>query len=162
MNLTTIPTADLVAELSRRREAERKASAPPEVFFYGVWPGTRAGHYFRAREGWQGNVVREAENRIGKRMAAAGRRGWLYPWDPGDYQANRGRPQEQGLFHYWHAPGVTAISCWDRSEDTRGNCCTAFVAEADLAYEELLDLAQTIYPAVFERMKAAGIVVGCA
>lgn len=161
MSIQDIPTADLVAELARRREVEHAASAPPEVLFYGVWPGTRAGHFLRNRNGSTHDKERGWLKLMEKNRGGAS----FYPWNYSDHH-RRGRhgPEIQGLFHYFISPqrSFTLVTCWDRTEDNRGGCCSAFVAMGARTREEALGLAQTTYPAVFARMKAAGITVGWA
>jgi hypothetical protein len=158
-DLSQISTADLVAELERRRQAEQATSKPPEVYFFGVWPGSRAGHYLRSPGG--GHLPANQRRLIESRLTGGGRTWYLYPWDPTDSRLGR-QEQVQGLFHYWQAGEITVISCWDRTEDPRGNCCSAFVVLQAMTGPELLALARQQHPKMFARIEGAGVEIGWA
>lgn len=128
MNIDTIPTIELLAELNRRA----RAAAPPKVWFYGVWPGERAGHYVRDKHG---------------NMGANGR--GYYPWDTRENRA----PQDEGLLWHRHVDGCTQLRSWDRSADPRFNCAASFIVDALVTPEQALALARTNFPTVFARIE---------
>lgn len=142
IDLAAIPTPDLLAELDRRARAE----APPRVLFYGVWPGSGAGHFLRDRRG-------EHSRELSAIHKARG--GGLYPWGCG-YEWKQPEPQDEGKLWHWHHPTfpLTLLLAWDRSEDRRGNCCSTFAVMAHVTPEHGLELARAAFPNVFERIEA--------
>lgn len=136
-DLAGFSTADLLAEVDRRTRAEQ----PPIVHFFGVWPGAGAGHHRRDRHG---AMLREE---------SIGREGHLYPWDT---RREFRREQFEGKFWHWHHPEkpLTLLTSWDRSEDERGNCCSAFIVHAHVTPEHALKLARADFPKVFSRIEA--------
>lgn len=64
-----------------------------------------------------------------------------------DYRAEA--PQGQAALI--HEKGWTLIAYWDRSQDERGNSNSAFAAEGDYTFEDLLTAAKEQWPWVFER-----------
>jgi hypothetical protein len=143
-DLSTIPTLALLAEVDRRA----RASAPPQVLFFGVWPGSRAGHFVRDRHG----SMPRADYEGGVPKA---RDGGLYPWGCGHEWRQPG-PQDEGKLWLWHHPQqpMTLLLAWDRSEDRRGNCCSTFLVFAHVTPEHGLELARAAFPRVFERIEA--------
>jgi hypothetical protein len=138
--LRNIPAVDLLAEVDRRARADR----PPLVHFYGVWPGERAGHYRRDRNGKMtgGHDGFPARGALG-----------LYPWDVWHGPA---APQTEGKFWHWHHPTepFTLLLSWDRSADKRGGCAATFIVHAHVTAEHGLALARENFPAVFARIEA--------
>lgn len=68
-------------------------------------------------------------------------------WDTND--------QEQGLGRLHHVAGWTVLAFWDRSGDTRGSSNSAFLAEGELSFEEMRDLAQEHFPSIWTRITNA-------
>ena len=138
------------------------SNTPNEVFFYGVWPGTGAGHYlFDPRRKMLG-CHPDTTPLLGALYWA--RSAGPYPWDTqAEWRrlAGERRSQEQGRFVLFQSETVTLITCWDRSEDRRGGCCTAFLLPGPpLDRETALQRARDAFPAVFARMERAGIEIG--
>jgi hypothetical protein len=138
--LTDIPTIDLLAEVDRRA----RAALPPVVHFYGVWPGERAGHYRRDKNG---KMQRE------QGFAARCKNYGLYPWNV--FDAGESDPQVEGRFWHWHHPGApfTLLLSWDRSADKRGGCAATFIVHATVTAEHALELARANFPQVFARIE---------
>lgn len=142
--LANVPMPYLLEELDRRRLAAQPAEPPepPRVQFFGVWPGERAGHYLRERDGrhvWEDMTV--------------GRRAGLYPWDTRGEGYRREQPEGK-LWHWYHKGlGLTVLTSWDRSEDPRGGCAAAFVVHALVLPEAALAMAREAFPRVFQRIE---------
>ena len=60
--------------------------------------------------------------------------------------------QVQGLALLHKKDGWTAIAFWDRTFDSRGNSNSAFLAEGDFTFEEMLELAKKYFPAQVKRI----------
>lgn len=142
IDITTIPTLELLAEVDRRaREAQ-----PPRVLFFGVWPGERAGHFVRNHHG---DMV-DDEGRVGFESSFGKvRHGSLYPWN-----AWR-RAQDEGKVWHWHHPArpFTLLTSWDRSADQRTGCAASFIVFAHVTPQHGLELARAAFPRVFERIE---------
>jgi hypothetical protein len=149
-DLSAYSTEELTAELERRW----RATLPPTIYYFGVWPGHSTGHFIWDRH-W--NQARDAERKLFAAAVASGLS--QYPWDA--KIDNRGN-QPQGLFFYKKGEGISLISCWDRSGDGRYNSCSSFISPNVLSREELLFWARETYPEVFSRMEKAGISIGWA
>lgn len=66
------------------------------------------------------------------------------------------RPEApQGQAALVHAKGWTVLAYWDRSQDGRSASNSAFAAEGEHTFEELLAAAREQWPWVFERQKFA-------
>jgi len=158
IDLSEIPTpelearvAEIVAELRRREQLQ----APGLAWFYGVWPGTRAGHYLRRSDGSRAHGYGAAPPEWPERLRE--RDGWLYPWKTsysyGD--PNRGREQVQGqavMEVYQATPrGFTYLGFWDRSEDNRGGCCSSFVLEGVYTFGGACERLRELFPEVWAR-----------
>jgi hypothetical protein len=128
VNITDVPTETLLAELDRRT----RAAAPPKVWFYGVWPGERAGHYVRDKHGNMQSVSRG-----------------YYPWNTRENRAE----QNEGLFWHRHVDGRTHLLSWDRSADPRDNCAASFIVHDLVTPERALELARANFPSVFARIE---------
>lgn len=66
-------------------------------------------------------------------------------------RGRREAPQGQALVA--HAGGWTALAYWDRSMDSRPGSNSAFAAEGDYSFDELLTAAKEQWPWVFERQR---------
>lgn len=120
------------------------ASLPPIVHFYGVWPGDRAGHFRRDRNG----AIQRGRDDIDGRGPLG-----LYPWD---VWHGPSEPQTEGNFWHWHHPSepMTLLLSWDRSADRRGGCCATFIIHAHVSPGHGLALARDDYQKVFARIEA--------
>lgn len=47
----------------------------------------------------------------------------------------------------------TVLTFWDRSVDTRGNCCASFLLKGALDFATALETAREAFPQVFSRFK---------
>lgn len=158
--LADVPTAYLLDELDRRRLAAQPAEPPepPRVQFFGVWPGERFGHYLRDRDGRKAWNEVNPSGRVrhtldGDPERTSQRRGGLYPWDTMGDGCRREQPEGK-LWHWYNKGlGLTVLTSWDRSEDTRGNCAASFVVHAIVTPEAALTMAREAFPRVFERIE---------
>ena len=142
-DLSAIPTIALLAEVDRRA----KDAAPPEVLFFGVWPGTGAGHHIRVPCGdWYPQPLRD---RLGALTKARGS-GHLFLYPPGS------QDQPEGKLWHWYHPDepLTLLLSWDRSGDRRHGSVASFVVLDHVTPEYGLELARAAYPRVFERIEA--------
>lgn len=133
------------------------AARPPEVLFYGVWPGRHTGHHLRATSGEpRHDIDRDLALHLGEARPGAG---GLYPWTMEYRERNRYGDQVEG--HAWHWVGedhrgkpMTLLTMWDRSEDRRRNCCSSFVVMAAVTPKVAMRAARAAFPAVWERIEA--------
>ncbi len=129
------------------------------VYFCGVMPGTRAGHFCKPYDG-EHSPWGEPPG------ASSGNRASGYPlmdWHPErdgeraprpDY-LQRERPTEtEGEFAHLIVDGWTLIAAWDRSADTRPGCSASFAVHVEMDMGAMLALARLSWPAVFERIEA--------
>jgi hypothetical protein len=119
------------------------APAPPGVWFYGVWPGERAGHYLHRPCGGRVWAVAEAFVRRNPRG--------LYPVDFRDGDVSSHQPE--GQLRVWRGDGEMLLTTWDRSADRRGNCCATFLLDRVMAPALALEAARVAFPLVFERIE---------
>ena len=63
--------------------------------------------------------------------------------------------QEQGPARITHLAGWTLLGFWDRSIDGRFGSNSAFLAEGDFNFEEMVNLAQERFPTVWARLPFA-------
>lgn len=68
---------------------------------------------------------------------------------PDQYDSRPEVPQGQAALV--HVSGWTVIAYWDRSQDKRGASNSAFAAEGECSFAELLEAARRQWPWVFER-----------
>jgi hypothetical protein len=59
--------------------------------------------------------------------------------------------QVEGRARIHRKNGWTAMSFWDRSVDTRRNSCSTFIAEGDLGFDGMMDVANIYFPEVVKR-----------
>lgn len=102
--------------------------------YFGTWRG--AGHYFRDANG----------NRDRDDVAA---QPFSYP--DGTHQPDNG--QVQGPAALRHEKGWTILAWWDRTEDTRGNCCSALVFEGEHSFETMVQVLEERFNRVFVRRR---------
>jgi hypothetical protein len=115
------------AEGARHEEKRR-------CWFFGVWPGTGGGHYFRASKGRTERSV--------DRLQPFG-----YPdgvWQPDNDQV-------EGSAALTIKDGWTILAWWDRSEDTRRGCCSAVIFEGEHSFSSMVDLVKERFPKVYAR-----------
>jgi hypothetical protein len=62
-----------------------------------------------------------------------------------------GLPQDQGRVSLVHLNGWTIAAFWDRTGDSRGNSCGAFLRRGTLTFDEIIADARDQYPDLFER-----------
>ena len=126
-----------------------------EMFYFGPWD--RAGHYL---VGVGGSYVRN-EDRV-------------TPWTPGQLdgglqphfkECERKRPGaspdrycscssgKQGLALLHHKDGWTALAFWDRSVDTRGACCSVYIAKGINTFDEMVAIAKTHFKYRWDKQK---------
>ena len=150
MNVNEATIAQLQAEIDRRMANDERARNPP-CFFYGVWPGNGAGHYTHDEHG--AHAWRQSD-RFRSLALMCGRT--FYPWDVSNGTASRrtvDRPQPEGRAWHWKHENWTVITMWDRSEDSRGNCCSTFFVEADVSPTRAMERAREVFPSVFARIE---------
>jgi hypothetical protein len=75
---------------------------------------------------------------------------WSWPEVDGSLAPEGEQFQSLALLH--KKEGWTAIAFWDRTLDTRGNSNSAFFAEGDFTFEEMLELAKKYFPAQVKRI----------
>lgn len=117
---------------------------PSTVLFFGVWPGTKAGHYL---------YNRHAEMR---REPVLGFDGPTVRPIRGDEDYNRQSPQEQGYARVTHIDGWTVVCCWDFTEDKRGGCNAAFAVPVIATGEDVLEAAKVAFPRKWKQLEDAG------
>ncbi len=59
--------------------------------------------------------------------------------------------QRQGGMAIHHKSGWTLISWWDRTVDTRGNSNSAFMAEGNYRFDEMVNYLEALWPEVHNR-----------
>ena len=114
------------------------------MWFFGVWPGERSGHFVRDKNG---AMLRWPDENS------------LYPWRYWDYSTHAARiagaaPQEEGRMWHRYIDGRTVLVSWDRSADRRGGCAASFIIDALVPPEHALTVARAAFPRVFERIEA--------
>lgn len=60
---------------------------------------------------------------------------------------------EEGPALVHHKDGWTALAFWDRSVDTRGACCSVYIAEGTFDFAQMVDLARTHFAYRWNKMK---------
>lgn len=114
-------------------------SSKPVVYFYGCLQGIEGhlhdtGHTWRASDGTDAYKVTTPFGRY-----------------PDGTLAPEG-PQAQGAAVLHQKDGWTAIGFWDRTGDTRGNSNSNFLVEGTYTFEEMCQLAQEAFPAIWHRI----------
>lgn len=110
----------------------------PHIFYFGPWD--HAGHYLRdtsLRMLWPDN------NRIG-------------PWRLGELDGDlqpKDKTEPEGLALLHQKDGWTALAFWDRSVDTRMACCSVYIADQILTFEEMVALAKVNFKERWDKMK---------
>jgi len=131
----------------------RHAFRPDVIYFCGVQPGTKAGHYCspsqpEPRTPWAESAMwgyalldwhpeRDGERATGSRAHMLSR-----------------RPETEGEFAHLVVGGWTLIAAWDRSADRRGGCSASFALDCELTGEDALKYARERFPRVFARIEA--------
>lgn len=62
-------------------------------------------------------------------------------------------PEIEGDALLHHKDGWTALAFWDRTVDTRPACCSVYVADAVLSFEDIVARAQDAFKERWDRMK---------
>jgi len=121
-----------------------------KVFYFGCQRG-RAGHYwhFFPSIPWKQHYEMEPLGVIDGKYAP--RVGPDRRARPDLMETRPEAPQGQAALVY--EKGWTVLAYWDRSQDTRGASNSAFAAEGEHSFEELLADAKEQWPWVFERQK---------
>ena len=113
-------------------------SSKPVVYFYGCMMGvngdTQAGHGWKASDSSDGY-----------------RSGSPFGRYPDGTLCPEG-PQAQGAVILHQKEGWTAIGFWDRTGDDRGNSNSNFIVQGTYTFEEMCQLAQEAYPALWKRI----------
>lgn len=128
----TVELNGVYADQWNRLERERREFNRP-CWFFGVWPGTGGGHYFRGRDS------RRAEKK----------QPFGYP--DGNYQPDNG--QKQGPAALSHLNGWTCLAWWDRSEDTRPGCCSALIFKGEYSFDSMVEVLKARFPKIYARRK---------
>ena len=101
-----------------------------KAFYFGCKNGP--GHYFHgADDSWRQTLDVESNP-------------WGYDVD-GKLQP-LGINQKEGIATLHHKDGWTALAFWDRSQDSRGGCCSVFLCDQYLTFAEMLDMAKQKFP----------------
>lgn len=120
------------------------------VFFFGVLTGRGAGHYLHTPDGEivgrEKAILPVALHRLDGVWCAPVPRTTEEVW----YSTSGYDTEGQGYIHY--VDGWTVISWWDRSEDSRGNCCAAFLIEGRHTWDNALNAASAAFPRELLRM----------
>lgn len=117
----------------------------PDLFYFGVPVGERAGHYWSRPDGKGGTSnMRSSEGPVAR--------------IDGCYAPTTGHRDQaaQGLARTVLVEGCTVVQWWDSSADKRGGCSSSFVARGVFTYDEIMAAAREQFSAVLERCKAAG------
>lgn len=127
-----------------------------KVFYFGPWGGP--GHYVWTPDGdhprperagpWGPNELDASSYKrdYGRSAAFDTGRGFC-PVDPEEPQGVWRLTRAVYLFEPW-----TAIGCWDRTSDRRGNSKAVFVAEGEHDMEAMQRIAAEHFPAVWARI----------
>lgn len=124
-------------------------------FYFGVWTGTKAGHYMF---GVDGRMLSRAERSV-------------LPWREGEidcamqpsadkddsYNPNRDETQGHAAIH--HKDGWTALCMWDRSEDLRGGCNSNFFFEGTFSFDQMVEMSKNSFQKVWDRFKFPVVLV---
>lgn len=118
----------------------------PHLFYFGPWDVP--GHYLHDTTGrtlWPDN------NRIGPwRMGELD--GGLQPnAEKGYRRVAADEPEGVALLH--QKDGWTALAFWDRSVDTRMACCSVYIADKTLTFDEMVAFAKANFKARWDKMK---------
>lgn len=62
-------------------------------------------------------------------------------------------PEIEGEAILHHKDGWTALAFWDRTVDTRMACCSVYVADAVLTFDEIVALAKDAFKTRWDRMR---------
>lgn len=123
------------------------------VYYFGIWPGHRSGHYC-----WLPN---------GNPDGSAPRSPWAFKSEPfseaGCYEhmggtLDRGgwwtvpRHKPEGVCYHVQREGWTLIACWDLSETDRGGNMSAFAMAGLFTADEAKKKARYWYPGVLARL----------
>ncbi len=79
--------------------------------------------------------------------------GGLCPNVSPDAVWKRTGPEIEGDAILHHKDGWTALAFWDRTIDTRGACCSVYLADGSFSFEEMVALAQDAFKTRWDRMK---------
>ena len=122
----------LAAEWNRLEKSARDQRL--ECFYFGTWPRSGGGHYWFNQHG---------QTRYELRLRT--------PFDSpdGTYQPNNG--EKQGPAALRHKDGWTILAWWDRTEDSRGGCCSALAWPEEVGFEFMVSLLETRYPKIAAR-----------
>lgn len=132
-----------------------------DVFYFGPWGG--AGHYVWTPDGrhprperagpWGPDDLDSSSYRLlhGRRNGSFDTGRGLVPIDPEEAQGVWRLTRSSDAAGSW-----TAIGCWDRTCDPRGNSKAVFVAKGEHTEEAMRELAARHFPAVWARIVGAG------
>ena len=127
----------------------------PKMFYFGAWDS--AGHYLTDERGH--SIYREdrgsfpwREGTIDGRLAPHAR-GCFGDHDQ-TYAGRRCREDEapQGVALVHHLNGWTALAFWDRTIDSRPASNSAFFAEGDYTFDQMVDMAKSRFAKRWNRM----------
>jgi len=112
------------------------------MFYFGPWDG--AGHYLHDERGhhiWgeaKGSLPwgDEADGNLQPHFDNCARKRSSYK----RYCSCGSGPEGVAIIH--HKNGWTALSFWDRSVDTRGNCNSTYFAEGTFTFDEMVVMAK--------------------
>lgn len=83
------------------------------------------------------------------------------PWgvkiDTGLLDKTKSQVNGQGVLA--HKDGWTALSFWNRIDDKRSGCNSAFIVDREATFDEMVHLARTFFPQIMERLHVAGIII---
>lgn len=121
------------------------------MYVFGVWPGTRAGHFIRDERGEM-----TSDRAIGLPWPEGRLDGPLCPGYIGPYK-RADETEGRAALHY-HG-GWTALAFWDRSEDRRGGCCCVFLAKGLLSGNAMVAACRERFPKHFQRFTFEVVIV---
>jgi len=119
----------------------------PHLFYFGPWD--QPGHYLHDTSGrnlWPDND-RIGPWRIGELD------GGLCPNVSTEAVWKRTGPEVEGEAVLHHKDGWTALAFWDRTVDTRPACCSVYLADKILTFEEIVALAKANFAHRWNKMK---------
>lgn len=106
------------------------------MYYFGPWD--QAGHYLfteRLESIWPAKIG---------------------PWRPGFLDGGlqiNDKTQPEGVALLHHLEGWSALAFWDRTVDTRMACCSVYLADAILTFEEIVALAKEKFKVRWDKMK---------
>lgn len=124
-----------------------------EVYYFGVWPGSGAGHYLRASGGARpGFSLDGPDNPLPWRYELDSQ---LCPMGDRDlrWKADYDSVNHQGEAKITRKDGWTVLAFWDSSEDKRGDCNSNFIlkTDEDLEFDELVKIFREEFPELWAR-----------